>query len=206
MAFIAQSTQKYRVAISRVCGALLILLLLFSGPSSPDSGLVYLDLAVDFFAFIFVIIAAFGRLWALAYISGHKTKDLITEGPYSIVRNPLYFFSLIGAVGIGIMTNNVLVLGLIVILFGLYYPFVIRAEEKHLREVHGEAFDKYREKTPMFIPRFSLFREPPHYIIDTRLFRRAFLSVMWFPLMFMVLVVIERLHNTGIIPVLLTLP
>ncbi|HPW68500.1 MAG: isoprenylcysteine carboxylmethyltransferase family protein [Deltaproteobacteria bacterium] len=206
MASIIQFTQEYRIAISRVCGALIILLILFSGPSSPKSGPSYLDLAVDFFAFILVIASAFGRLWALAYISGHKTKDLITDGPYSMVRNPLYFFSLIGAVGIGIMTNNVLIFGLIVILFGLYYPFVIRAEENRLREVHGDAFDKYREKTPMFVPRPSLFREPPHYTIDTRLFRRAFLSVMWFPLMFMVLIVIERLHHTGILPVFFTLP
>ncbi len=206
MASIVQFTQDYRIAISRACGALIILLILFSGPSSPYSGLSYLDLAVDFSAFILVITAAFGRLWALAYISGHKTKDLITEGPYSMVRNPLYFFSLIGAVGIGIMTNNVLVFGLIVILFGLYYPFVIRAEENHLREVHGEEFDEYREKTPMFFPRPSLFREPSHYTIDTRLFRRAFFSVMWFPLLFMVLIVIERLHHTGFLPVLLTFP
>ena len=206
MASILEFTQEYRISISRICGAIIILLVLFSGPSHTSSGLTYLDLAVDFLAFILVIAAAFGRLWALAYIGGHKTKDLITDGPYSMVRNPLYFFSLIGAVGIGIMTNNVLVFGLIVILFGLYYPFVIRAEENHLREVHGEEFDEYREKTPMFFPRPSLFREPSHYTIDTRLFRRAFFSVMWFPLLFMVLIVIERLHHTGIIPVLITVP
>ncbi len=204
MASIVQFTQEYRIAISRICGAILILMILFSGPSFPGGDLRYL--AVDVFAFILVIVAAFGRLWALAYISGHKTKDLITEGPYSMVRNPLYLFSLIGAVGIGLMTKNVLVFGVIVILFGLYYPFVIRAEENHLRVVHGESFDKYREKTPMFLPRASLFREPSHYTIDTRLFRRAFFSVMWFPLLFMALMVIERLHATGIIPVVLTVP
>ncbi len=206
MASIVQFTQDYRIAISRICGALIILLVLFTGSSSPNSGSSYLDLAVDFFAFILVITAAFGRLWALAFISGHKTKDLITEGPYSMVRNPLYFFSLIGAVGIGIMTNNVLIFGLIVILFGLYYPFVIRAEEKHLREVHGEVFDRYREKTPMFLPRPSLYREPSQYTIDTRLFRRAFFSVMWFPLLFMILFVIERFRDTGVLPTLLALP
>ncbi len=206
MASIVQFTQDYRIAISRICGALIILLVLFTGSSSPNSGSSYLDLAVDFFAFILVITAAFGRLWALAFISGHKTKDLITEGPYYMVRNPLYFFSLIGAVGIGIMTNNVLIFGLIVILFGLYYPFVIRAEEKHLREVHGEVFDRYREKTPMFLPRPSLYREPSQYTIDTRLFRRAFFSVMWFPLLFMILFVIERLRDTGVLPTLLALP
>ncbi|GIS42766.1 MAG: hypothetical protein Ct9H90mP15_08060 [Candidatus Neomarinimicrobiota bacterium] len=29
------------------------------------------------------------------YVEGFKTKKLITEGPYSMVRNPLYFFTVL---------------------------------------------------------------------------------------------------------------
>ena len=33
------------------------------------------------------------RLWAGLYIGGHKERRLVTDGPYSCVRNPLYLTS-----------------------------------------------------------------------------------------------------------------
>ena len=197
-------SKEYRIALTRVFGAAFLFLLLFSGYSWTPN--VYVHLAVDLVAFLLILICTFGRLWALAYISGHKTKDLITDGPYSLVRNPLYLFSLIGAVGVGMVSKNVVVFALILFLFILYYPFVIRAEEKHLLEVHGQDFEKYREKTPMFFPNFKGYQEPQYYSIDTRLFRRAFFSVTWFPLIYMILLAIERLHASGAIPVLFRVP
>ncbi len=197
-------SKEYRIAISRVFGALILFLILFSSYSWEPNLLV--NLAVDFVAFLLILICTFGRLWALSYISGHKTKDLISDGPYSLVRNPLYLFSLIGAVGVGLITKNVLIFGLIVLMFGIYYPFVIRAEEEHLREVHKEDFEEYRRSTPMFVPKFSGFREQENYTVNARLFRRAFFSVIWFPLIFMILLVIDRLHESGIVPILFTVP
>lgn len=197
-------SKEYRIAISRVFGAAIGFLILFSHYSWKPN--IYVNLTIDFVAFVLILICTFGRLWALAYISGHKTKDLITDGPYSLVRNPLYLFSLIGAVGVGLVTKNILVCALIILMFGIYYPFVIRAEEEHLKEVHGEAFQKYFARTPMFIPNFSGFHEEKYYSINTGLFRRAFFSVTWFPLIYMILLVIDRLHESGIMPVLFSIP
>ncbi|MBN2299236.1 MAG: isoprenylcysteine carboxylmethyltransferase family protein [Deltaproteobacteria bacterium] len=197
-------SKEYRIAFTRVFGAAFLFLLLFSGYSwSPN---IYMHLAVDLVAFVLILVCTFGRLWALAYISGHKTKDLITDGPYSLVRNPLYLFSLIGAFGVGLVSKNVVVFALILILFVIYYPFVIRAEEKHLLEVHGHTFEEYKAKTPMFIPNFKGFKEQQYYSIDARLFRRAFFSVTWFPLIYMILLAIDRLHVSGLVPVLFTVP
>jgi len=197
-------SKEYRIAFTRIFGVAFLFLLLFSGYSWEPA--LYTHLAVDIVAFILILICTFGRLWALAYISGHKTKDLITDGPYSLVRNPLYLFSLIGAVGIGLVSKNIVVFTLILMLFLIYYPFVIRAEEEHLLEVHGKAFEKYKSKTPMFFPDFKGFQEQQYYSINARLFRRAFFSVTWFPLIYMILLVIERLHVSGLVPVLFTVP
>src|SRR6476660_1715925 len=30
------------------------------------------------------------RLWATGYVGGRKRRELVTEGPYSLCRNPLY--------------------------------------------------------------------------------------------------------------------
>jgi protein-S-isoprenylcysteine O-methyltransferase Ste14 len=204
MAPIKPFSQKYRIAVSRVFGVLIVLLILFTGPSFQTG--LYAGMALDLLCFVFVLAATFGRLWALAYISGHKTRDLITVGPYSMVRNPLYLFSFIGAVGIGLFTRNVMVMILILAMFGVYYPFVIRGEEEHLRDMHGSTLDEYLSRVPMFVPKFSLYKDEPSYPIDTRLFKRAFFSVVWFPLIYFLLDVVARLHEAGVIPVFFSIP
>lgn len=192
-----QFFQEYRIFFSRVAGTLIVLFYLFSGPAEHWN--LYTDMTVDVFAFFLVLVATFGRLWALAYISGNKTTRLVTKGPYSIVRNPLYFFSFIGIIGIGLASKNIVMLSALCALFGLYYPFVILAEEKKLAKTHGDAFDRYRSSTPTFFPRFSLYRDRPDCTIDTRSFRRSFFSVMWFPLVYLFLLLFERLHDSNLL-------
>ena len=46
-----------------------------------------------------------GRLWSILYIGGHKANNVITDGPYSVMRNPLYFFSTIAATGVGFQSG-----------------------------------------------------------------------------------------------------
>lgn len=204
MALIKPFSQKYRIAVSRVFGVLIVLLILFTGPSFRTG--LYAGMAIDLLCFVLVLAATFGRLWSLAYISGHKTRDLITIGPYSMVRNPLYLFSFIGAVGIGLFTRNAMVMLLILAMFGVYYPFVIRGEEVHLRDMHGSTLDDYLSRVPMFVPKPALYQDDPSYPIDTRLFKRAFFSVVWFPLIYFFLDVVAKLHEAGVIPVLFTIP
>lgn len=190
-------SKKNRLNISRVLIGVLILLDLLSLPRwhiKPVS-----LIGIEFLAFIFVLSATFGRLWALSYISGNKTQNLIIDGPYSLMRNPLYFFSLCGAIGLGIASKSILVFGLILLAFTIYYPLVIRAEEEHLERIHEEEFRRYRSTVPAFLPRFSNYQERPRYLVDARRMRRAFMSVMWFPLIFFIMIAIDRLQALHII-------
>lgn len=204
MELLLSFTKRYRILLTRVLLGLIALVIVLSAPLWEPGPVV--SLAIDFLAFILVLTAAFGRLWALSYISGHKTKDLITEGPYSAMRNPLYFFSFIGSLGIGLLTKTALVSGAIVLAFAIYYPLVIRSEEKHLEQVHGESFRQYKTRVPAFIPRFSAYSEPLEYPVSARYLRRAFFSVMWFPLIYIILLFLERLHAVGILPVFMSIP
>lgn len=74
-------------------------------------------------------VAAAGRLWCSFYIAGRKNRTLVTDGPYSLCRNPLYLFSLLGATGAVMAAGMFSVTLALAALFMLYYRPVIRAEE-----------------------------------------------------------------------------
>ncbi|MGB3974827.1 MAG: isoprenylcysteine carboxylmethyltransferase family protein [bacterium] len=154
---------------------------------------------------VLVGVASIGRLWCSLYICGHKTKNLVTAGPYSMTRNPLYFFSAVGAIGIGLASETFTVPIVLILLFAMAYPSVIRAEENRLREIHGDAFDAYVASTPRFFPRFSRYTEPEFLEVNLRKFRGALFDALAFVWLLSILELGEALREVGIIPTLLTL-
>jgi len=150
-------------------------------------------------------IATIGRLWCSVYISGYKIRNLITTGPYSICRNPLYFFSLLGSVGVGLATETLTIPVIISIAFALYYPHVIKKEEERLLTVHGDKFKNYCKKIPKFIPSFSSYVEPEEYTIKPQILRKRFFDSLWFVWIVGILEIIEALHEHDIIPIFFNL-
>lgn len=193
--------EKLRIPVTRlVCVAILGLILLsnsaWDGAGHTASGLM-------FSAGIFLVgVASLGRLWCTLYIAGYKTENLVTDGPYSISRNPLYFFSLIGAVGIGLGTETLTITAIILLSFAIYYPFVILSEEKRLMAIHNADFTSYMARTPRFFPRLSALREPQTYTVRPVLFRKHAMSALWFVWVMGLLELVEILHRTSILPVL----
>lgn len=89
--------------------------------------------------------------------AGHlrKTEGLTTSGPYARTRNPLYLGSVVLAWGLvvaGASWVSAAVVGAYLVLF---YPAVLRREERHLRSLHGAAFEAYAAQVPRFWPRMS---------------------------------------------------
>jgi protein-S-isoprenylcysteine O-methyltransferase Ste14 len=192
-----------RARVSKVFGTALIILVLFSSSAWEGRKLISDGL---FVAGAFLVgIATVGRLWCSLYISGYKNNSLITSGPYSLTRNPLYFFSLIGSVGVGLATETLIVPLIILIGFSLYYPHVIREEEKRLENIHGKSFGDYCEETPGFFPTFSRFTEPDSYIVKPKIFRKRVLNSLWFVWILGVFELVEALHEYGVIPIFIKL-
>ena len=129
---------KRRILSTRIFTVGFILLITFTADSWDPKDPV--DLFIEWTGFIFLIIATLGRLWCSIYIGGYKNNRVINEGPYSIVRNPLYIFSFLGGIGLGLAAENLLVLSLVILLFIIYYPSVVYREEKDL-----EALRKFVE-------------------------------------------------------------
>jgi protein-S-isoprenylcysteine O-methyltransferase Ste14 len=93
-----------------------------------------------------------GKQWTYEarVIEGH---ELITQGPYAVVRNPIYLgmFGLMVSSGLVFTTWWALLLAVIVFLVGNQVR--IRAEENLLRETFGSQFDEYARRVPAFFPR-----------------------------------------------------
>jgi protein-S-isoprenylcysteine O-methyltransferase Ste14 len=193
-----------RLIVSRVFGLAIILLLVFTTHSFSRES--FADIFSEMSGLFLLSICSFGRLWALMYISGNKRRELVTEGPYSVVRHPLYFFSFIGAIGIGLASENLLVLALIIVFYVFYYPFTILMEERNLTVKFGEAYIEYMKRTPRFFPRLSLYKEPSVYQVKARSFVKSFVNGMWFIWIYMLLHIIEMLHESGILPVFMRIP
>ena len=195
---------KNRILWSRIFVIFILLLIIFSSYSWSKDSLLYF--IMQWFGFVCVVIATLGRLWCTIYIGGYKEDTIITQGPYSIVRNPLYIFSFIGIIGLGSASQNIIALLLFIILFTFFYPFVVQNEENNLEKAHGELFVEYRKKTPKWIPRFSLYNRPPEYVVHLKNIDEAILSSMWFLWFFLILKIIEKFQELTWIPVLFTFP
>ncbi len=195
---------RQRILVSRIFGVLVLFLVLFTTHSFSRNSSTYTILEMS--GLFLLTICSSGRLWALLYISGYKKRELITEGPYSMMQHPLYVFSLIGAIGIGVASKNILVMAALIIFYLLYYPLTIIVEEKKLVDKFDQAYRDYIKRTPRFIPKLSLYKGSAQYQINADAFAKKLVLGMWFIWIFIILHIIEMLQQSGQIPVLLRVP
>lgn len=96
-------------------------------------------------------IIVLGKQWGYVarIIEGHK---LITEGPYHLVRNPIYtgMFGVLIATGLAASRWPMFLAAIIFFLCGTWIR--IRREEKLLRQSFGAEFEVYRRRVPAFVP------------------------------------------------------
>lgn len=174
-----QFVERHRIALSRLLVAAVIGLIAVSGSHWDEHSPVMGD-GLMAFGLVLIGLATVGRLWCNLYIVGYKNQTLLTTGPYSISRNPLYFFSALGGIGVGLATKTMFFGVLIASIFALTYRGVIRTEERRLAHLHGERWAAYELSVPRFFPRFGRLVEPAGYLVHPRLFRRHLLDALWF--------------------------
>jgi protein-S-isoprenylcysteine O-methyltransferase Ste14 len=112
----------------------------------------YTGLAVGFCGIFFAIWAriTLGGNWSADAVL-KKGQTLVKNGPYGIVRHPIYTGITIGIVGPAIAENTVT--GLIAIFFVLLFSyFRIKDEEKLMKEKFGSDYADYAKKVKAFVP------------------------------------------------------
>ncbi|MFH1258971.1 MAG: isoprenylcysteine carboxylmethyltransferase family protein [Elusimicrobiota bacterium] len=106
------------------------------------------------------LLGEFFRIWSAGYIK--KSELLCICGPYSYVRNPLYWGSFLIGLGfcLGTTSRQYWLTAIIfwltfIVLFALVYYSTIKKEENYLQNKFGDEFSQYRAAVPVFFPRFS---------------------------------------------------
>ena len=113
------------------------------------------------------------RVWAVGF-TGVTTRDdkvvapmLITAGPYSHLRNPLYLGNLLSWLGFAVASAGAtpiwataVIFASVVISYAIIYGAIIPHEEAYLSKTFGEPFDEYVKKVPPADAQLPLLREP----------------------------------------------
>jgi protein-S-isoprenylcysteine O-methyltransferase Ste14 len=111
--------------------------------------------------FLLGIVALVGARWTLVSIGSNISptvltragQQLVTEGPYRWIRHPLYASGMLLLIGIGLMSESVLILAWVAIGLLLLLAIVIPREERELTRRFGSGYEHYRMRTGALLPK-----------------------------------------------------
>jgi protein-S-isoprenylcysteine O-methyltransferase Ste14 len=174
-----------------------IALLLAMGPASPEDS--YWHEAVERSGIFFIVVGILGRTWCSIYIGGHKLSRLVTEGPYSVTRNPLYVFSAIATFGLGAQIGSAVFALLCAMATVAIFALVIRHEERALTERFPAEFACYKARVPRLLPNFAGWQDAETVLVRPALVHRTFWDATLFLLAAPALKALESLREASLI-------
>ena len=90
-----------------------------------------------------------GRNWGMP-MSRKENPELVTGGPYAVIRHPIYTGMLCAMLGTALSTNIVWIV--VMIPFGLYFIYSARREEKLMINEFPDQYPVYMKRTRMLLP------------------------------------------------------
>lgn len=196
-----QRTRRYILAVLITA---LFCLLLFGQSWFPPESVVHET--IEMVGIVMIFLGIVGRLWSTLYIGGRKSAEVVTGGPYSITRNPLYVFSTLAAAGVGAQMGSFTAMIGFGLLCALAFHIVILREERFLSEVMGAPYKDYLARVPRFIPNLSLYDEGDTGSFKPRLLRTTLLDGLVFLVAMPVFEMIDSAQIAGTLPVLFRVP
>lgn len=123
----------------------------------------------EFLDVLGVALVLFGFLFRISS-RGHKEeqssmgKSLVIDGPYALIRNPMYFGTLMIGTGIIFTLLALWTIPLFFIIFLLIYMPQIKKEERKLSEQFGHEYGDYFRTVPRYFPKFSSLLRIQNYL------------------------------------------
>ena len=91
------------------------------------------------------------RRWGASIPTGEPTAALVTRGPYSWSRNPIYVAMVALQVGVAVWANSGWFLALAAISAGLLWWGVISREERYLEHKFGRVYRDYKTRVRRWV-------------------------------------------------------
>jgi len=101
----------------------------------------------------------FLQLWCFGTL--HKKQGLSANGPYAVVRNPMYLGRYFLILGVLMLPGAPWILLPFTVLYYFYMLNRVRREEETLRGIFGKEYDEYCAEVPRFLPASKPFRGNP---------------------------------------------
>ena len=125
-----------------------------------DGGLAHIAgtaLATIGIAVTVAVQLAMGNAWRIGVDPTERT-DLVVDGPFSIVRNPIFAAMIPSFTGIALLaTNIVTIAGAVVLIVALELQTRL-IEEPHLMRIHGGRYARYAARVGRFLPEVGRLR------------------------------------------------
>jgi protein-S-isoprenylcysteine O-methyltransferase Ste14 len=100
---------------------------------------------------------AMGASWRIGVDESERT-DLVKDGPFAIVRNPIYAGVIPLVAGLTLLAPNAVTIAAFAALVAALEIQVRLIEEPHLLRAHGQAYRDYASRVGRFVPGIGLIR------------------------------------------------
>jgi hypothetical protein len=137
---------------------------------------------------------------------GQEETRAVMAGPYSLMRNPLYVFTMVGAVGMGAQSGSVLVAAWFGVVAFLVFQTVARREEDDLESQFAGEYRAYAGRVHSLLPRFRGWRDCEELVVRPRLVLRTFAEGCLLLGAIPAADLLEILQRTDVLPILMRLP
>lgn len=191
--------QKLRITILRATFLALLPLVIFGWPVWSRGGWAY-ELA-EVLGTLLLIAGVLGRFWSILYIGGRKNQMVMRDGPYSMCRHPLYFFSVVATFGFGVMQGSLVMAILIPLVVYVILSITAATEERWLRATYGKAYDHYAAEVPRILPNLRLFKTQDDVTFNVGQLRRNLMDALVFLSLIPLTELLRELKEYGAIPV-----
>ncbi len=120
--------------------------------ASPNGSALAVGLAFVVLGFVLAAVSASAfRRAGTEIVPGRPARALVTSGPYSITRNPIYIGLTLVYFGLSIVMTSVWVLLLLVPTLIILQQGVVIPEEAYLKRRFGAAYRKYQARVPRWL-------------------------------------------------------
>lgn len=102
------------------------------------------------YALLFTFAGESIQIWAASSLE--KNRVFSPRGPYSLVRNPMYFGRFFVLGGLLLLDPHIWLLFFYGIAYFLYIKVRVEREEQRLKDLFGKPYQRYLKSVPRFFP------------------------------------------------------